>query len=349
MKLLITGAAGFIGFHLTKILVERGDEVFALDFIGDYYDIQLKYDRLNELGIDENKLNYDKPIKSKLYSNLTFQKLNIANKTLLINLFQNNKFECVVNLAAQAGVRYSLSNPDAYLESNFVGFLNIIECCRNFNIKNFIYASSSSVYGLNQKIPFSENDGTSHPISLYAASKKSNELMAHVYSHLFGIKTTGLRFFTVYGPWGRPDMAAYLFTRSIIDGKAIKVFNNGNMLRDFTYVDDIVNGILKVIDNSNEPITVWDPFQPLPSYSSAPFRVYNIGCSNPIKLIDFIKALEIKLCKPAVIEMLPLQPGDVISTFAEMNSFEKDYQYKPRIDISEGVDKYVNWFIKYYK
>jgi UDP-glucuronate 4-epimerase len=349
MKLLITGAAGFIGFHLTKVLVERGDEVFAIDFIGDYYDIQLKYDRLNELGIDENKLNFDKPIKSKLYSNLTFQKLNIANKALLINLFQNNKFECVVNLAAQAGVRYSLSNPDAYLESNFVGFLNMIECCRNFNIKNFIYASSSSVYGLNQKIPFSENDGTSHPISLYAASKKSNELMAHVYSHLFGMRTTGLRFFTVYGPWGRPDMAAYLFTRSIIDGKAIKVFNNGNMLRDFTYVDDIVNGILKVVDNSNEPTTRWDPFQPLPSFSSAPFRIYNIGCSNPIKLIDFIKALEIKLCKTAVIKMLPIQPGDVISTFAEMKSFENDFQYKPRIDISEGVGKYIDWFIKYYK
>jgi UDP-glucuronate 4-epimerase len=349
MNLLITGAAGFIGFHLTKILVERGNNVFALDFMGDYYDVQLKYDRLKELGINQNKINSDYPIRSESFSNLTFQRLNIANKELLVSVFINNEFDCVVNLAAQAGVRYSLSNPDAYLESNLVGFLNIIECCRNFNIKNFVYASSSSVYGLNQKIPFNENDGTSHPISLYAASKKSNELMAHVYSHLFGIRTTGLRFFTVYGPWGRPDMAAYLFTKSIIDGKAIKVFNNGNMLRDFTYVDDIVNGILKVITHSAESDANWDPFHPLPSSSSAPFRVYNIGCSNPIKLIDFIKAIETKIGKHAIMEMLPLQPGDVVSTYAEMHSFENTFNCIPAIDIKDGVDKYVDWFINYYR
>ncbi len=348
MKLLVTGAAGFIGFHLTKILIEKGEDVFAIDFMGEYYDVQLKYDRIKELGIYTEEVAFTKPIRSRIYPNLIFQRINIADKNLLINLFQNNEFECVVNLAAQAGVRYSISNPDAYLESNMVGFINIIECCRNFNIKNFVYASSSSVYGLNQKIPFNEIDGTAHPISLYAASKKSNELMAHVYSHLFGIRTTGLRFFTVYGPWGRPDMAAYLFTKSIIDGKPIKVFNNGEMLRDFTYIDDIVNGILKVIANPAQSSSEWDPYSPIPSCSSAPFKIYNIGNSNPIQLIDFINALELKLGLSAIMEMLPLQPGDVISTFAHMDSFENQFDFKPKIDISEGVDKYVDWFIKYY-
>ena len=348
MKILVTGTAGFIGFHLANRLLARGDEVVGLDNINDYYDIRVKYGRLKEAGIDE-EIEYNKLIDSNKYPNYKFIKLNLEDKENLDKLFENEKFDAVCNLAAQAGVRYSLTNPMAYMDSNIIGFMNILEACRNYDVKNLSYASSSSVYGLNEKQPFSTHDNVDHPISLYAASKKSNELMAHTYSHLFGIQTTGLRFFTVYGPWGRPDMALFLFTKAIFEDKPIDVFNYGNMQRDFTYIDDIVEGIVRVIDNPAKPNPAFNPQNPDPSSSSAPYKVYNIGNNAPVKLMDFIEALEEKIGKKAKKNMLPIQPGDVPSTYADVTDLIEDLGYKPQTSIKEGISNFVDWYREFFR
>ena len=348
MKILVTGTAGFIGFHLANRLLARGDEVVGLDNINDYYDIRVKYGRLKEAGIDE-EIEYNKLIDSNKYPNYKFIKLNLEDKENLDKLFENEKFDAVCNLAAQAGVRYSLTNPMAYMDSNIIGFMNILEACRNYDVKNLSYASSSSVYGLNEKQPFSTHDNVDHPISLYAASKKSNELMAHTYSHLFGIQTTGLRFFTVYGPWGRPDMALFLFTKAIFKDKPIDVFNYGNMQRDFTYIDDIVEGIVRVIDNPAKPNQTFNPQNPDPSSSSAPYKVYNIGNNAPVKLMDFIEALEEKIGKKAKKNMLPIQPGDVPSTYADVTDLIEDLGYKPQTSIKEGISNFVDWYREFFR
>ena len=348
MKILVTGTAGFIGFHLANRLLARGDEVVGLDNINDYYDIRVKYGRLKEAGIDE-EIEYNKLIDSNKYPNYKFIKLNLEDKENLDRLFENEKFDAVCNLAAQAGVRYSLTNPMAYMDSNIIGFMNILEACRNYDVKNLSYASSSSVYGLNEKQPFSTHDNVDHPISLYAASKKSNELMAHTYSHLFAIQTTGLRFFTVYGPWGRPDMALFLFTKAIFEDKPIDVFNYGNMQRDFTYIDDIVEGIVRVIDNPAKPNLAFNPQNPDPSSSSAPYKVYNIGNNAPVKLMDFIEALEEKIGKKAKKNLLPIQPGDVPSTYADVTDLIEDLGYKPQTSIKEGISNFVDWYREFFR
>jgi len=353
MKILVTGTAGFIGFHLANRLLQRGDEVVGLDNINDYYDIRVKYGRLQRSGIidtieDGENIEYNKLIQSNKYDNYKFIKLNLEDKENLDKLFKEEKFDAVCNLAAQAGVRYSLTNPMAYMDSNIIGFMNILEACRNFDVKNLSYASSSSVYGLNEKQPFSTHDSVNHPISLYAASKKSNELMAHTYSHLFGIQTTGLRFFTVYGPWGRPDMALFLFTKAIFEDKPIDVFNYGNMQRDFTYIDDIVEGIVRVIDNPAKPNENFDKSNPDPASSIAPYKVYNIGNNAPVKLMDFITALEKKIGKTAKKNMLPIQPGDVPSTYADVTDLINDLGYKPQTSIEEGIDKFVDWYVDFF-
>lgn len=349
MKILITGTAGFIGFHLAKKMLNRGDTVVGLDSINDYYDVNVKYGRLENCGISKDEIGYNKLIQSSIYPNYRFIKLNLEDKEDLVRLFQTEKFDTVINLAAQAGVRYSLTNPDAYIESNIVGFINILECCRHNQIKHLTYASSSSVYGLNEKQPFSTRDNVDHPISLYAASKKSNELMAHTYSHLYNIPTTGLRFFTVYGPWGRPDMALFLFTKAILENRPIDVFNHGNMQRDFTYVDDIVEGVIRVNDNPPKENPAWNPNSDDASVSSAPYKVYNIGNNNPVKLMDFISAIENKLGRTAEKNMLPLQAGDVPSTYADVYDLIRDLNYKPETSIQEGIDKFVDWYIEFFK
>ncbi len=334
MKILVTGTAGFIGFHLAKKLLERGDEVIGIDNINDYYDVNLKYGRLKELGIDKTNIEEQKPVSSTLFPKHTFIKLDLADKEAMEALFQREKFDAVCNLAAQAGVRYSLENPHAYIDSNIQGFMNILEGCRQNGIKNLSYASSSSVYGLNKEQPFKTSDQVDQPISIYAATKKSNELMAHTYSHLFGISTTGLRFFTVYGPWGRPDMAPMLFSDAILNNRAIKVFNQGDMSRDFTYIDDIVNGCIKVIDNPNTEVL---------------YQVYNIGNNAPVQLMDFIQALEQSLGKKAMKEFLPIQPGDVKSTYADVSGLINDFDYKPDTSIQHGVDQFAKWYQEFYQ
>src|SRR5690554_614464 len=298
MKVLVTGTAGFIGFHLAQRLLARGDEVVGLDSINDYYDPRVKYGRLQAAGIDPAAIRDGVPIASSTQPRYRFVKGLLEDKALIDQLFASEKFDAVCNLAAQAGVRYSLTNPRAYIDSNIVGFMNILEACRHHNVQNLSYASSSSVYGLNESLPFATSDNVDHPISLYAASKKSNELMAHTYSHLFGIRTTGLRFFTVYGPWGRPDMALFLFTKAALAGEPIQVFNHGNMLRDFTYIDDIIEGVVRVIDNPASPDPAWSGAAPNPGSSSAPYKIYNIGNNNPVKLMDFIDAIENAIVKP---------------------------------------------------
>lgn len=348
MKILITGTAGFIGFHLALKMLNRGDEIIGLDSINDYYDIRVKYGRLEKSGIEKYQIQYNKLISSTLFPNYKFIQLNLEDKENLEKLFAQEKFDKVVNLAAQAGVRYSLTNPDAYIDANIVGFLNILECCRHHGIKHLTYASSSSVYGLNEKQPFSTKDNVDHPISLYAASKKSNELMAHTYSHLFKIPTTGLRFFTVYGPWGRPDMALFLFTKAIFEGRPIDVFNNGNMQRDFTYIDDIVEGVIRVNDNPPKENPNWDPNSDDASVSSAPYKIYNIGNNNPVKLLDFITALENKIGKVAEKNFLPLQAGDVISTYADVSDLIRDLDYKPQTPIQEGINQFVDWYVDFF-
>jgi UDP-glucuronate 4-epimerase len=349
MKILVTGTAGFIGFHLAKRLIDRGDEVIGLDEINDYYDISLKYKRLEESGIITSDIEYGRLIKSKKNNNYSFIKLRLEDKNQIDELFCTGKFEKVCNLAAQAGVRYSLINPMAYINSNIVGFVNILEACRYNGIKHLAYASSSSVYGLNETMPFSTHDNVDHPISLYAASKKSNELMAHTYSHLFQLPTSGLRFFTVYGPWGRPDMALFIFTKAILEGKPIEVFNEGKMQRDFTYVDDIVEGIIRVIDNAPNGNSLWTGKNPDPSSSKAPYKIYNIGNNNPVDLMDFINAIEDALGKKATIEYKPMQPGDVPATWADVNDLIVDFKYKPNTSVQEGVSKFVNWYQSFYK
>jgi len=337
MKILITGTAGFIGFHLAKKLIERGDDVTGLDNINDYYDIRLKFGRLRETGIPED-LKYNKIITSEKYKNYKFIKLNLEDKENLDKLFKKEKFDKICHLAAQAGVRYSLTNPQAYIDSNILGFINILECARHNPVKHLVYASSSSVYGMNVKQPFNTSDNVDHPISLYAATKKANELMAYTYSHLYNIPTLGLRFFTVYGPWGRPDMAYFLFTKSISDKKAIDVYNNGNLERDFTYIDDIIEGVIRVIDN---PVKI-------EKESKVNYRLYNIGNNTPVKLMDFINIIEKHLGKTAKKNFLPLQPGDVLSTYADITDLERDYGFRPKTSIDEGIKKFVDWYKEFY-
>ena len=353
MKILITGSAGFIGFHLVQKLLERGDELIGYDNLNDYYDQNVKYGRLQVAGIinslEEGKdIPYGKLLTSETNSNYKFIKLNLEDKEAMMQLFEKEKFDAVCNLAAQAGVRYSLTNPDAYMDSNIIGFMNILEACRYNNVKNLSYASSSSVYGLNEELPFNTNHNVDHPISLYAASKKSNELMAHTYSHLFDISTTGLRFFTVYGPWGRPDMALFLFTKAALEGNKIDVFNNGEMLRDFTYIDDIVEGVIRVIDNPAKKDETWNGKAGQISTSSAPYKVYNIGNNNPVKLMDFITAIENKLGKVIEKNMMPIQAGDVPATYADVNDLVEDLDYKPATPIQEGINKFVDWYLEFF-
>lgn len=348
MKILVTGTAGFIGFHMAEKLIERGNEVIGLDSLNEYYHISLKYSRLNQHGIDQDKISYNQTIQSSKHRNYNFIQLELQDRENLLGLFKQEKFDAVIHLAAQAGVRYSLTNPQAYIDSNIIGFTNIIECCRHHNIKHLAYASSSSVYGLNGAVPFSTSQNVDHPMSLYAASKKSNELMAHVYSHLFNIPTTGLRFFTVYGPWGRPDMALFIFTKAILEGKPIPVFNHGNMVRDFTYVGDIVEGLVRVIDNPPQGNPNWDPSNPDPSTSTGPYKIYNIGNNSPVKLIDFIYAIEEELGKKAILDFKDIQPGDVPATFADVNDLVADMHYKPATTIKEGIHKFISWYKNYY-
>ena len=350
MKLLITGSAGFIGFHLVaKMLSEFKDiEVVGYDCINDYYDVNLKYDRLLEHGVDARDIQEGDVIQSSRWKNYRFIKGYLENKELLNSIFEKEKFTHVCNLAAQAGVRYSIENPHAYIDSNIIGFINILEACRHNKVEHLAYASSSSVYGLNESMPFSTHHNVDHPISLYAATKKSNELMAHTYSHLYGLPTTGLRFFTVYGPWGRPDMALFLFTKAIMNNEPIKVFNNGKMQRDFTYVADIVEGIKRVILNPAKSNPNWTGKQPDSGTSVAPYTVYNIGNNNPVELMDFIKAIEKFLGKEAQKIMLPLQDGDVPATYANVEDLINILGYKPETGIDFGIRAFSDWYLKYY-
>jgi UDP-glucuronate 4-epimerase len=333
MGIVVTGAAGFIGFHLSKQLLSEGYEVIGIDNLNDYYDVALKNARLKLLETNPS---------------FTFYKIDLSNQEKLQSIFKNHSVDIVINLAAQAGVRYSLINPLSYVNSNMQGFLNILEACRQFPVDHLIYASSSSVYGANSKIPFSEKDPVYHPVSMYAASKKANELMAHTYSHLYGIPTTGLRFFTVYGPWGRPDMAYYSFTRDIMEGNPIKVFNNGDMSRDFTYIDDIVEGIVRLLHHPPEPDTEWDCENPDPGSSYAPFKIYNIGNNKPVKLLDFINILEEKIGKKAKMVFFPMQPGDVKMTYADITDLQKDIGFSPSTQLEAGLGYFVDWYKDFY-
>lgn len=348
MKILVTGTAGFIGFHLVNRLIHDGYRVIGLDNINNYYDANLKYARLRETGIPVNAVKYNKLLisnKSPLYQ---FIKLNLEDLENINKIFAKEKFDMVCNLAAQAGVRYSLTNPHAYINSNILGFMNILEACKNNNIKHLVYASSSSVYGLNASVPFSENHHADHPISLYAATKKSNELMAHTYSYLYGLPTTGLRFFTVYGPWGRPDMALFIFTQAIMEGKPIQVFNKGEMERDFTYIDDIIEGISLILSGDPPKGNVsWNAKIPDPSSSVAPYHIFNIGNSKPIKLMNFIKAIEKITGKRAIIKFKPMQPGDVKRTWAEINKFNEFYHNDPQISVDLGIKSFIDWYCQY--
>lgn len=348
MKILVTGTAGFIGSHLALKLLERGDEVVGVDSIDDYYDPRVKYGRLAHAGFDDADIPFNKMQQSRTFPGYRFLRMQLEDAARLNELFVAEKFDAVCNLAAQAGVRYSLVNPRAYLDSNIVGFLNILEACRHHEVSNLSYASSSSVYGLNESLPFSTRSNVDHPISLYAASKKSNELMAHTYSHLFGIRTTGLRFFTVYGPWGRPDMALFLFTKAALAGEAIKVFNHGAMLRDFTYVDDIVEGVVRVIDNPARSNPDWNGMNPDPASSSAPYKIYNIGNNNPVKLMDFIDAIESAIGRPIERIMMPIQAGDVPATFADVDELVEDMNYKPTTPINQGITNFVRWYREFF-
>ena len=349
MKILVTGAAGFIGFYVCKGLLNRGDIVVGLDNINTYYDVSLKYGRLSALGIQQEYVDWYKFVQSNVYEQFRFIRMNLEDKQAMRMLFANEHFDKVVNLAAQAGVRYSIENPYAYVESNIDGFLNVLEGCRHYQVKHLVYASSSSVYGLNGKVPFSEKDSIAHPISLYAATKKSNELMAHTYRHLYGVPSTGLRFFTVYGPWGRPDMSPFLFADAMLHGRPIKVFNNGDMLRDFTYIDDIVEGVLRVIDHIPAPTPDWSAQAPDPSSSAAPYKIYNIGNSHPVKLMDFIHAIEEAIARPAEKIYLPMQPGDVYQTNADTSALQSELGFKPDKPIKEGVRETIDWYRSFYQ
>lgn len=347
MKVLVTGAAGFIGFHLVKRLLKDVELCVGIDNINDYYDPNLKIARLRELGI-EGELPSKQRIISKTNEKFVFSKIDLEDSNGLELLFEEFVFTHVINLAAQAGVRYSIDNPMAYAKSNLVGFLNVLECCRHFNIKHLSYASSSSVYGMNTQMPFSTSDNVDHPISLYAATKKSNELMAHTYSHLYGVPTTGVRFFTVYGPWGRPDMAYFLFTKAILNGDPIKVFNNGEMSRDFTYIDDIVEGLVRINRNPATPDQAWSSKNPNPSSSTAPFKVYNIGNNGPVSLLEFIETIEKSLGLEAKKKFMPMQPGDVAATYADVQDLIHNLGYKPNTSLEYGVGEFVKWYKKFY-
>lgn len=333
-KVLVTGAAGFIGYHLSNKLCQSGIEVVGIDNLSDYYDVNLKKSRLALL---------------KKHPQFMFQLLDLKSKIEVDQLFKEHRFEYVVNLAAQAGVRYSIQNPYAYLDSNITGFLNILEACRAYPPKHLVYASSSSVYGANKKMPFSVHDNVDHPISLYAASKKSNELMAHTYAALYNIPTTGLRFFTVYGPWGRPDMALFLFTKAIIEGKPIDVYNHGKMRRDFTYVDDIVEAIVRLIPKSPEGNKAWDGLKPDPAFSFAPYRLFNIGNNKPVELTRFIEVIEENLGRKAIKNLMPIQDGDVPETYADVDDLMRETDFKPKTPLEDGVKKFIQWYLDYYK
>ncbi|MBI2213574.1 MAG: NAD-dependent epimerase [Acidobacteria bacterium] len=333
-RILVTGAAGFIGYHLSRRLVERGDEVLGVDNVNDYYDVALKEARLRQLEACDG---------------FTFRRLDISDTDAVATLFNDVRPQVVVNLAAQAGVRYSLQNPYAYVQSNLLGFTNILEGCRHHPVEHLVYASSSSVYGANTTMPFSVHHNVDHPVSLYAASKKSNELMAHTYSHLFGIPTTGLRFFTVYGPWGRPDMALFLFTKAILEGRPIDVFNLGRMRRDFTYIDDIVEGVVRTADRPAKADPAWRGDAPDPGASAAPYRIYNIGNHEPVELMEFIAVLESKLGMSAKLNLLPIQPGDVPSTWADVDDLMRDAGFSPSTSIDVGIERFVEWYRDYYR
>ncbi|MSN26408.1 MAG: NAD-dependent epimerase/dehydratase family protein [Geobacter sp.] len=332
-RILVTGAAGFIGFHLSKRLVADGHQVCGLDNLNDYYEVKLKYDRLEQL---------------EQLPGFSFIKMGLEEREPLHQLFASEKFDTVVNLAAQAGVRYSLTNPYAYIDSNISGFINILEGCRHHGVKHLVYASSSSVYGANTTMPFSVHHNVDHPVSLYAATKKANELMAHTYSSLYGIPTTGLRFFTVYGPWGRPDMALFLFTKAILEGRPIDVFNHGKMRRDFTYVDDIVEGIVRVTGNTPKPDSNWSGGAPDPGTSYAPYKIYNIGNNQPVELMRFIEVLEERLGKQATKNLLPIQAGDVPATYADVDDLINDVGFRPATSIEDGIGRFVEWYRGYY-
>jgi UDP-glucuronate 4-epimerase len=334
MRILVTGAAGFIGFHLARRLLERGDEVFGLDNLNDYYDVRLKEARLDLL---------------RQLPGFRFEKLDLADRAGMAGYFKDARPERVIHLGAQAGVRYSLVNPHAYADSNLTGFVNVIEGCRHQQAGHLVFASSSSVYGANTRMPFSVHHNVDHPVSLYAATKKANELMAHTYSHLFGLPVTGLRFFTVYGPWGRPDMALFLFTRAILEGREIDVFNEGRMRRDFTYVDDVVEGVMRVADHPPQPDPVWSGDHPDPASSRAPYRIYNIGNNKPVELLRLIEILEEALGKKARKRFLPMQPGDVPETYADLTELARDVGFQPSTPIEEGVRRFVEWYRDYYK
>lgn len=339
MKVLVTGAAGFIGFHVSKKLLQRGDDVVGIDNFNDYYDPALKEARAQLLA----------DTAQQQAGEFSLIHGNIADKNLIDQCFDTHQFDRVIHLAAQAGVRYSLENPLSYVESNITGFTNIIEACRYHKTPHLTYASTSSVYGANTVMPFSEQHGVDHPIQFYAATKRANELMAHSYSHLFNLPTTGLRFFTVYGPWGRPDMALFKFTKKIIEGEAIPVFNHGNHTRDFTFVEDIAEGVIRSSDQIAEPDPNWDSKNPSPASSYAPFRIFNIGNNNPVKLIEYIHAIEKSLDKKAIMDLLPLQPGDVPDTYADSSALEKAVDYKPSVSVDDGVKQFVDWYREFYK
>jgi UDP-glucuronate 4-epimerase len=332
-NVLVTGAAGFIGFQLSRRLLDDGIRVTGLDNLTPYYDVRLKEDRLNKI------LSADA---------FTFANLDLVDRKALENLFDNNDFDVVVNLAAQAGVRYSLTNPHAYVDSNIVGFVNILECCRHHKVKHLVFASSSSVYGANTNMPFSIHHNVDHPVSLYAATKKANELMAHTYSHLYGLCCTGLRFFTVYGPWGRPDMALFLFTKAITEGKPIKVFNHGKMQRDFTYIDDIIEGVVRVMARLPEPNPAWRGDAPDPGTSYAPYKIYNIGNNNPVQLLEFIEEIENALGRKANKEFVDLQPGDVVATYADVDDLIQAVGFKPETPLATGIRRFIEWYQEYY-
>ncbi len=347
-KILITGTAGFIGFHLVRRLIQKDYEIVGLDNINEYYDVSLKYGRLAETGIQKDRIRDGEFVASEMYSTYRFIKMELEDAGGIRTLFEKEKFDYVVHLAAQAGVRYSLINPHAYINSNITGFLNILEGCRHFPVKHLVYASSSSVYGANTKMPFSTSHNVDHPVSLYAATKKANELMAHTYANLYQVPSTGLRFFTVYGPWGRPDMSLFLFTKAISEGKPIDVFNNGNMQRDFTYIDDIIGGVERLIPKPPHPDSEWSGDDPEPATSFAPYKIFNIGNNNPVKLMTFIQTIEKALDKKAEMNMMPMQPGDVPATYADVDSLREAVDFKPDTPIEKGVEKFVDWYKSYY-
>jgi UDP-glucuronate 4-epimerase len=346
VKILVTGTAGFIGFHLAEALALRGDDILGIDNISDYYEVDLKLGRLAASGIPKGKISENAVVRSEDKPNYRFAKIDLLDRDALMRLFERESFDAVCHLAAQAGVRYSITNPYAYIDSNITGFINVLESCRHHAVRHLVFASSSSVYGLNVKMPFSTSDNVDHPISIYGATKKTNELMAHTYSYLFAIPATGLRFFTVYGPWGRPDMAPILFTKAILDGKPINVFNNGEMERDFTYIDDIIEGVTRVTDRPPKADPAWNGSNP--EGSKAPYKIYNIGNSAPVKLLDFIRSLENAIGRKAVLNFMPMQPGDVLATYADVSDLVRDIGYAPSTPLDAGIERFVRWYLDYY-